>query len=53
MTAAFLIGPVGFQYLPDGDDPGTGLLRITLDGVEVELSCSREQWDEFWKEAGP
>lgn len=50
---AFLIGPVGFEYLPDGDDPDTGQLRITLDGQQVELELSREQYDEFWKEAGP
>jgi len=53
MTAVFLIGPVGFEYLPDGDDPDTGQLRITLDGQQVEVECSREQYDEFWKEAGP
>jgi len=52
-VTAFLIGPLRFQYLPDGDDAGTGLLRITLDGAEVELSCSREQWDEFVEESGP
>lgn len=51
--SAFLIGPLVFEYLPDGDDPGTGLLRIQLDGQTVELECSREQYDEFWKEAGP
>ena len=50
---SFLIGPLRFQYLPDGDDPDTGLLRISLDGQEVEVECSRDQYDEFWKEAGP
>ena len=50
---AFLIGPVGFQYLPDGDDPDTGQLRISLDGQQVELELSREQWDEFVEESGP
>lgn len=49
----FRIGPFRFQYLPDGDDPGVGLLRIELDGAEAELGCSREQWDEFVEESGP
>jgi len=53
VTAVFLIGPVGFQYLPDGDDPDTGLLRIHLDGQQVELECSRDQYQQFWDEAGP
>jgi len=50
---SFLIGPLSFEYLPDGDDPGTGLLRIRLDGQQVEVECSRDQYDWFWKEAGP
>ena len=50
---AFLIGPLSFEYLPDGDDPGTGLLRIRLDGQQVEVECSRDQWDEFVEESGP
>jgi hypothetical protein len=50
---SFLIGPLSFEYLPDGDDPGTGLLRIELDGQQVEVECSRDQYDWFWKEAGP
>ena len=50
---AFLIGPLSFEYLPDGDDPGTGLLRIELDGQQVEVEISRDQYDWFWKEAGP
>lgn len=50
---SFLIGPVSFEYLPDGDDPGVGLMRITLEGDQVELGCSLEQWDEFAEESGP
>lgn len=50
---SFLIGPFLFQFLADGDDRGVGLLRVSLDGDEVELGCSREQWDEFVVEAGP
>lgn len=49
----FRIGPFLFQWLPDGDDQGVGLARISLDGDQVELQCGRDEWDEFAEEAGP
>ncbi len=50
---AFRLGPVLFEYLPDGDDPGTGWLRVTLDDDMAEIGCSRAEWDEFVEESGP
>ena len=49
----FRIGPFRFQYLPDGDDPGVGIVRISIaDVVQCEIQCSRDEWDEFAEEAG-
>lgn len=49
----FRIGPFLFQWQPDGDDRGVGLMLIDLDGETAEIACSRDEWDEFTKEAGP
>lgn len=49
----FRIGPFLFQWLPDGDDRGVGYMRIEFEAQDVSIACSRDEWDEFTKEAGP
>lgn len=50
---SFRLADLLIEYLPDGDDPGVGLLRIELDGQTEEVDCSRDQWDEIWEESAP
>lgn len=49
----FRLGPFRFQFLPDGDDQGFGLMRVTLNGEQTDLACTRDDWDEFAVESGP
>lgn len=45
------IGPYTFEFLPDGDDPGTGLLRISSSSdTSDDLQTTAEEFQEFEQE---
>ena len=45
------IGPLTFTFLPDGDDPGEGRIRIATAFQTTELQATARDWQRFRAEA--
>jgi hypothetical protein len=47
------IGPYTFAYIADGDDPGTGWLRVSADEFRVcdDMQTDRDEFDRFTQAA--
>ena len=42
-------GGLKYEYLPDGDDPGAGWVRVTNKEGKIvrQVQRSRDEWDAF------